>query len=63
MKYDKKEVFEINNPKDVFLPTMNISSKYILQEKIAFLLIQITIIIMLIITKKLFNTGVYLLKK
>ena len=29
MKYDKKEVFEINNPKDVFLPSLNISSKYV----------------------------------
>ena len=29
MKYNKKEVFEIDNPKDVFLPSVNISSKYI----------------------------------
>ena len=36
MKYDKKEVFEINNPKDVFLPTMNISSKYIFAREDCF---------------------------
>jgi len=29
MKYNNKEVFEIDNPKDVFLPAVNISSKYI----------------------------------
>ena len=29
MKYNNKEVFEINTPKDVFLPAVNISSKYI----------------------------------
>ena len=29
MKYNNKEVFEIDNPKDVFLPSVNISSKYI----------------------------------
>jgi D-mannonate dehydratase len=29
MKYNSKEVFEINQPKDVFLPSVNISSKYI----------------------------------
>ncbi len=29
MKYNTKEVFEIDNPKDVFLPCVNISSKYI----------------------------------
>jgi len=29
MKYNTKEVFEIDNPKDVFLPSVNISSKYI----------------------------------
>ena len=36
MKYDKKEVFEIDNPKDVFLPTMNISSKYIFAREDCF---------------------------
>ena len=29
MKYNSKEVFEINTPKDVFLPVVNMSSKYI----------------------------------
>jgi len=29
MKYNAKEVYEIDNPKDVFLPSVNISSKYI----------------------------------
>lgn len=29
MKYNSKEVFEINDPKDVFLPVVNMSSKYI----------------------------------
>ena len=29
MRYNNKEVFEIDNPKDVFLPSVNISSKYI----------------------------------
>ena len=29
MKYNSKEVFEINRPKDVFLPVVNMSSKYI----------------------------------
>jgi len=29
MKYNNKEVFEIDNPKDIFLPSVNISSKYI----------------------------------
>ncbi len=29
MKYDSKEVFEINQPKNVFLPIVNMSSKYI----------------------------------
>jgi len=29
MRYNSKEVFEINQPKDVFLPSVNISSKYI----------------------------------
>ena len=29
MKYNNKEVFEIDNPKDVILPSVNISSKYI----------------------------------
>ena len=29
MKYNSKEVFEINHPKDVFLPVVNMSSKYI----------------------------------
>ncbi len=29
MKYNSKEVFEINSPKDVFLPAVNMSSKYI----------------------------------
>ena len=29
MKYNNKEVFEIDTPKDVFLPAVNISSKYI----------------------------------
>jgi len=29
MKYNSKEVFEINQPKNVFLPAVNMSSKYI----------------------------------
>jgi len=29
MKFNNKEVFEIDNPKDLFLPSVNISSKYI----------------------------------
>ncbi len=29
MRYDSKDVYEINNPRDVFLPNVNLSSKYI----------------------------------
>ena len=58
MRYDSNDVFEIEDPKNVFLPSINLSSKYIF-AKIVFLHIQITIITMLIITKKLFNMGVF----
>ena len=43
MKYNNKEVFEIDNPKDVFLPSVNISSKIYLLEKIISLYTQITL--------------------
>ena len=33
MKYNSSEVFEIENPKDVFLPTVNLSSKYIFAKE------------------------------
>ena len=36
MKYEHKEVFEINNPKDIFLPSVNISSKYIFARQDSF---------------------------
>ena len=29
MRYDSKDVYEINNPRDIFLPNINLSSKYI----------------------------------
>ena len=63
MKYNNKEVFEIDNPKDVFLPSVNISSKYIFAREDYFFYTLITSIIMLIITKKLFSMGEYHLKK
>ena len=34
MKYNNKEVFEIDNPKDIFLPSVNISSKYIFARRL-----------------------------
>ena len=37
MRYNNKEVFEIDNPKDVFLPSVNISSKYIFAREDFFL--------------------------
>ena len=36
MKYNSKEVFEINHPKDVFLPVVNMSSKYIFAREDCF---------------------------
>ncbi|MGC6469901.1 MAG: PglZ domain-containing protein [Flavobacteriales bacterium] len=33
MKYNEKEVFEINNPKEVLLPSVNVSSKYIFAKE------------------------------
>ncbi len=36
MKYNSKEVFEINRPKDVFLPVVNMSSKYIFAREDCF---------------------------
>ena len=33
MRYDFNEVFEINNPKDVLLPNINVSSKYIFAKE------------------------------
>lgn len=36
MKYNSKEVFEINRPKDVFLPVLNMSSKYIFAREDCF---------------------------
>jgi DNA-binding response OmpR family regulator len=29
LSYDKKEVFEVRNPEDIFLPRMNVSSSYV----------------------------------
>ena len=36
MRYDFNEVYEVNNPKEVFLPNINVSSKYIFAREDCF---------------------------
>ncbi len=58
LKYNSKEVFEVRNPEDVFLPRINVSTAYVFARSSDFSLIPTIIIITLIITETPFSMAV-----
>jgi len=63
LDYKYKEVFEVRNPADAFLPKMNVSTQYIFSAGKDFSFTQTTTITSLIIIEILSSMGVFLWRK
>lgn len=59
LNYDRKDVFEIKDPKKAGLPSPNLSSTFIFTKNDGFFYIPITTIIITIISSTPFNMGAY----
>ena len=55
LNYNKKEVFSVQNPQEAFLPKLKMSSEFVFAKGQDFFVYPNNSIILLIITKTLFN--------